>query len=273
MNIFTVLLTQPLANGLILFYKLLGGNLGLAIIAFSLALKFILNPLTKPYMESMKRIKDLAPHLEKLKKKHKGDKVKLAQAQAELYKQKGVNPSAGCLPYLLQIVVLIAFFNMFTRTLTGDDPTGNFNNFLYDSLRFDADHVLNVRFMYLDLTRPDVINADFLPFGLPGPILILAAIAQFVSAKIMTPYTAVAEQVAKRTKPKEDDLQVAMQKSMIYTFPIFTLVFGMQFVSALTLYWLIFSIAQAYQQYSIQGWGGLTPWLVRANLIKSDNTK
>src|SRR4030065_2451800 len=99
MNIFTTILIQPLANGLIVFYKIMGGNMGLAIIGFSIFLKFILSPLTKPYMESMKKMKDVAPLLNKLKKKHSGDKVKLAQAQAELYKQKGVNPGAGCLPY------------------------------------------------------------------------------------------------------------------------------------------------------------------------------
>ena len=98
MNIFDTLLIEPLANGLILFYKLLGGNLGLAIIFFTLVLKTLLHPLTKPYMESMKRMKDLAPELEKLKKKHKNDKIKLAQAQSDFYKSKGINPGAGCLP-------------------------------------------------------------------------------------------------------------------------------------------------------------------------------
>ena len=59
--IFTTLLTQPLANGLIIFYKVLGGNMGLAIIGFSLFLRVALYPLTKPYLESMKKMKDFAP--------------------------------------------------------------------------------------------------------------------------------------------------------------------------------------------------------------------
>jgi len=68
MNIFEVLLLQPLANGLVLSYRLLGGNMGLAIIAFSLFLRFALNPLTKPYMESMKKMKDYQKELNKLKR-------------------------------------------------------------------------------------------------------------------------------------------------------------------------------------------------------------
>src|SRR4030065_509305 len=68
---FETILIQPLANGLILFYKLLGGNLGVAIIGFSIFLRFALNPLTKPYMKSMQKMKELAPQLEKLKRKYK----------------------------------------------------------------------------------------------------------------------------------------------------------------------------------------------------------
>ncbi|KKQ85589.1 MAG: putative membrane protein [Candidatus Woesebacteria bacterium GW2011_GWB1_38_8] len=269
MNIFVLVLTQPLTNGLILFYKVLAQNMGLAIIGFSLFLRFVLNPLTKPYMESMKKMKDLAPQLEKLKRKHT-DKVKLAQAQAGLYKQRGVNPSAGCLPYLLQIVVLIAFFNVFTKTLTPDgNPTERFNSLLYTPLKFSQGESINTKFLYLDITKPDTINLTGISFPIPGPILILAALVQFLSAKVMTPYTKKEESIAKKTPGASDDMQVAMQKSMIYTFPLFTLLIGIRFASGLALYWLVFSLTQMYQQVRTQGWGELTPWLTRFNLVKS----
>ncbi|OGM20769.1 hypothetical protein A2714_03770 [Candidatus Woesebacteria bacterium RIFCSPHIGHO2_01_FULL_38_9] len=270
MNIFTSLLIQPLANGLILTYRLLFENMGLAIIGFSLLLRFILNPLTRPYMESMKKMKDFAPQLDKLKERHKGDKVKLAQAQADLYKEKGVNPGAGCLPYLLQIVILIAFFNVFTRTLVVDvDPAAKFNELLYEPLKFAQEEKVNTSFLYLDITKPDIVNFPFLPFPIPGPILILSAIVQFLSAKVMAPYTKVEEKIAKKTKESSDDFQVAMQKSMTYTFPLFTLLIGMQFASGLALYWFIFSLSQGIQQVRMQGWGGLSPWINKLKLVQS----
>lgn len=281
MNIFDTLLIEPLANGLILFYKLLGGNLGLAIIFFTLVLKTLLHPLTKPYMESMKRMKDLAPELEKLKKKHKNDKIKLAQAQSDFYKSKGINPGAGCLPYILQIVVLIAFFNMFNRVLSGDaNPVEQFNHLLYEPLRLAANETIGLRFLFIeDLRQPDVItnysvlkNYDFvqnLSIKIPGLIIILAAVSQFLSAKIMQPYTKAEEKVAKSTEEKTDDMQVMMQQMMIYIFPFFTLFIGTQFAAALALYWLVFSLSQAYQQYRLQGFGGLTPWIERYKLLKS----
>jgi YidC/Oxa1 family membrane protein insertase len=270
MNIFTLILVQPLANGLILFYRILGSNLGLAIIGFSLFLRFILNPLTKPYMQSMKKMKDLAPQLEKLKVRHKGDRMKFAQAQADLYKEKGINPGAGCLPYLLQIVVLIAFFNVFTRVLSPNgDPALRFNELLYAPLQFGQQEAINKNFLYLDMTKPDAIKFEFLPFAIPGPILILAAIVQFLSAKAMAPYTEAEEKVAKKTKETADDFQVAMQKSMVYTFPLFTLFIGLQFASGLALYWLVFSLSQAFQQVKMQGWGQLTPWINKIVTLKN----
>ena len=272
MNVFNIILIQPLANGLMLFYKILGSNMGLAIIGFSLFLRILLNPLTKPYMESMKRMKEIAPQLNKLKKKYKDDKVKQAKAQADFYREKGVKPGAGCLPYLLQIVILLAFFNVFRLAFVPNgEITGRFNELLYQPLKIAENQQINTSFLYLDVTEPDTMKIGNIPFSLPGPILILAAFVQLLSAKIMLPYTKEEEKAAKKTPGEGDDIQVAMQKSMTYTFPALTLFIGMKFSSGLAIYWLMFSLSQAYQQYKTQGWGGLTPWIERTGLIKIKN--
>lgn len=270
MNIFTVVLLQPLASGLIIFYKVLGQNMGLAIIFFTLFLRFILNPLTKPYMESMKKMKEFAPELNKIKARHSGDKMKQAQAQNEFYKQHKINPGAGCLPYLLQIVVLIAFFNVFAKTLYPNvDTIASFNKLLYKPLQFAQDATINTKFLYLDVKIPDTVNIPLLPFKIPGPMLLAAALLQFLSAKVTQPVLQEEEKFAKKTKSEMDDMQVMMQKSMIYTFPLMTLVIGYQFPSGLALYWLVFSFTQTYQQVRSQGWGGLTPFVKRLGLLKS----
>ncbi len=246
---FITILVQPLANGLILFYNILGQNLGLAIIVFSIFLITIMRPLTKPYMESMKKMKEVSPQLEKLKQKHGKDKMKMAQAQAELYKQNKINPGAGCLPYLLQIVILIAFFNLFTRTLSkGGDITANFNDLLYPALKFAEGHTVNTNFLWLDLAKPDVFHIPGLPFAIPGILLIASAASQFFSAKAMSSMNQAAVVQAKKTEGEADDIAASMQKSMIYTFPLITLVVGLNFPSGLALYWLTFSLLQVYQQ-------------------------
>jgi YidC/Oxa1 family membrane protein insertase len=266
---FTTIFVQPLANGLILFYNIFGHNLGLAIILFSVFLRFILNPLTKPYLESMKKIKEIAPQIEKIKEKFKGDNVKIAQAQAELYRQKKINPGAGCLPYLLQIVIFIAFFNVFTRTIySSENLTEKFNNLLYPSLKFSQDYVINTKFLYLDITKPDIFKISGLPFPIPGPVVILAALVQFWSSKLMMGTTDVYKKKAKKTPEVSDDLQASIQQSMIYTFPLMTLFFGMSFPSGLALYWIVFSLIQFFQQYNANN--KLATLLSKFSLIKSD---
>lgn len=271
MNIFTTLLIQPLTNGLILCYNLLGGNLGLAIIAFSVLLRFILNPLTKPYMQSMKKMKDFQPQLAKLQKKYANDKQKQMAAQAEFYKQNKINPGAGCLPYLLQIVILIALFNVFTKVLAADAGIDKLNELLYAPLRFAEGSSLNTSFLYLNLSKPDIFRFSFLPIPIPGPFIIIAAVIQFLSAKMMAPAVATEKKIAKKSPGKADDISTMMQSSMTYTFPLMTLIFGISFPSGLAIYWLLFSLWQFIQQYQTSGWGGLTPWLSKLSLLKSQN--
>lgn len=274
MNIFQIALVQPLTSGLIIFYNLLWQNMGLAIIGFSLFLRLVTNPLTKPYMASMKKIKEVEPLVKKLKLKYKNDQKALMSAQTELYKQKGINPTAGCLPYILNIVIMIALFNVFTQVLSkSDDSMTKLNSMLYAPIKMSENASLNTHFLYLDVKVPDTINKfvgleDKKPFPIPGPMIILAGLLQFLSAKMMAPMVKKEEKIAKGTTGQTDDMAVAMQSSMIYTFPLMTIFFGVSFPSGLALYWLLFSIFQMYQQYKSSGWGGLTPLINRLGLVK-----
>ncbi len=260
MNIFNVILIQPLANGLVLFYRIFGNNMGLAIIAFTLTLVTALRPMTKKSMEAMKKMKEYAPQLEKLKKKYKNDKTKLMKAQSDFYKEKGINPGAGCLPMILQFAVLIGLLQVFIQALTGSDAT-KLNHLLYEPLKFHAGELLNTRFLYLNVTKADTFNIPGIPFGVPGPLLILAAVSQMISAKITAPYIEASEKAAKKTPGAGDDFAAAMQSSAIYTFPLMTLLIGGRFPAGVAIYWVTFSIYQTIQQYRSTGLGGLKSWM------------
>lgn len=256
---------EPLINLLIVFYHLLFNNLGLAIIALTALIRLALVPLTMPSMRAMQKMRDLAPELARLKKKHAGDRTKLMQAQADFYKEKGVNPAAGCLPQIVQIVVLIALFRGFISVLSVDgDITNKLNEVLYSSLQLGSP--VNVDFFGRNLTQPDVIPVGGLPFPLPGFFLLLAAAVQFLSSKMMMPQTEKQKKLAKKTPGEMDDLMSGMQKQMLYMFPLLTIFIGYTFPLGLVLYWGSFSLFQALQQYFISGWGGLTPWAERAGL-------
>ena len=152
----------------------------------------------------------------------------------------------------------------------GADTTAAINELLYPFLKLAPGEIVNTQFLWLDLTQPNTINIPALPFPLPGALLIVAAAIQFISAKITAPYAEAQDRVAKSTPQKSDDMQATIQKSMIYTFPAITIIIGLRFPAGLAIYWLVFSAIQAYQQYRSTGWGGLTPWMNRAGLLKSE---
>lgn len=256
MNIWHLLLYQPLVNLLILFYQILFHNLGLAIIALTLAVRGALLPLTLPAMKSAQKMKELAPELEKLKKKHKGDKQAFAQAQLKLYQSQGLNPAAGCLPQIVQIVILIALYQAFNQVLKADgDIINKLNQVLYPSLQLAKDYVINTKFLYLNLTQPDTIKLPFkLLFldQLPGLFLIGAALSQFLTSKIMMPMAKGEQAKAKKTAQQEDDLAAAMQTQMLYIMPAMTLLIGFKFPSGLVLYWVTFSLFMLVQQLKLK---------------------
>jgi len=110
-----LVLYQPLVNALIFLYQLLFHNFGLALIVLTVAIRLLLLPLTRSSMKATARMRELAPELEKLKKKYGKDKQAYAKAQMELYKQHGANPAAGCVPQIIQLIVLIALYQAFIQ--------------------------------------------------------------------------------------------------------------------------------------------------------------
>lgn len=269
-TLWTTLLYQPLINGLIFLYQVLGQNLGLAIAALTVVIRAILIPFTNTSLKAAKKMQDLAPEIAKLKELHKGNKTAFASAQMELYKKHGANPAAGCLPQIIQLIVLIALYQSFNQTLTANGQTiSKLNDLLYQPLKLAQNTHLNTKFLYLDLAKPDIIHfpvpSSNLQLPIPGIFLVLAIVIQFLSSKMMMPAVKKAEQEAKKTSQESDDVMAATQEQMLYLFPLMTLFFGFSFPSGLVLYWFLFSLLSALQQYWINGWGGLQPWV---NLIK-----
>lgn len=245
------MLYQPLVNALIFLYGPLG-NFGLAIIALTIALRAALIPLSLPSMKTAKKMRELAPELEKLKKKHRKDKQALAKAQMELYQRHGANPAAGCLPLIIQLIILAALYRAFIQVLQPDgDIVQKLNQVLYPQLQLPASFQIKTGFLWLDLNKPDVIEVPGLPIPLPGLFLIAAALVQFLSSKLMAPAVSAAQKQAQKTPEKTDDMATAMQSQMLYLFPMMTIFIGYSFPSGLVLYWFIFSAFTAIQQYVV----------------------
>ena len=93
-------LQELIGNSLSFFYDIVP-NFGIAIIFLTLAIGLLLFPLTLKQTRSMKGMQEIQPDIKQLQKEFKGDRERLNQEMMALYKERGVNPAAGCLPLLL----------------------------------------------------------------------------------------------------------------------------------------------------------------------------
>ena len=235
-----------LYQALLFFYQLFGGNLGLSIIAITLITKVILLPLVVPSLKSAKKMQDLKPEIDRLKLKYT-DKAALQKAQVALYKEKGINPAAGCLPQIFQIIILISLYQVFMFFLGQSSIGGT---------------VLNPYFLYLDLTKPD--RTYIMP--------ILAGVSQLVFSLMMQSgiVSEIKNPKKKEEKKKEENsLEMAstMQKQMLYMMPLMTVIISLSFQSGLVLYWVISTVFSLIQQYFFSGWGGLIPAIAKARTL------
>jgi len=242
---------------LVYFYQLTG-SLGIAIILFTLLLRLILFPLSIKSLKAQKEVKKIQPELKKLQKKHGNNKKAYQQSQMELYKKYNVNPLAGCLPQIIQIVILIILYRVFIKFLGQESING-------------VD--INPFFLWFDLRKNDI------SYVLP----VLAGLSQlFFSIMLLPggetldiiPNKSSNKKVQKANKKEENVANMAesMQKQMMFMMPLMTAVFAARFPSGLALYWVVSTVASIFQQYFITGPGGLLIYYQRALLFIKNKT-
>src|SRR3989339_1013623 len=228
--IFNTFLYHPLLNIFVWMYDYLPGHdIGLVIIIITIILRLALYPLTNKSLKAQKDLQELQPKLEEIKQKFKDDKQAQAQATMELYKHNKVNPMASCLPLIVQLVVLIALYQVLRNMLNPEyDIAGNLYSFIKNP------GVINsLSFGFLELSKKSVVLA------------FLAGAAQFWQAKSMN-----------RAKPpttagaggKDESMMVIMNKQMLYMMPVMTVFIGMSLPAGLTLYWFWSTLLMALQQ-------------------------
>jgi YidC/Oxa1 family membrane protein insertase len=86
------------------------GNWGVAIILLTFIVKLVLFPLTLRQMQSMARMKELKPELDRINELYGDDREKKGAAIMELYRKRKVNPMAGCFPVLLQLPIWFSLY-------------------------------------------------------------------------------------------------------------------------------------------------------------------
>jgi YidC/Oxa1 family membrane protein insertase len=107
-------LENILKFGLQLLHKIVP-NWGVCIILLTLIIKIILFPLSKKQSLGSLKMQEIQPKMNALKEKYKDNQPKLQEEMQKLYKQADYNPASGCLPILLQFLLVMAMFYLFNN--------------------------------------------------------------------------------------------------------------------------------------------------------------
>lgn len=229
-QLYQTILYQPLFNVLITLYNHVPGkDIGLAIIILTILIRLILWPLFGFAIKSQRTLQLMQPKVDEIKKKYNNDKEKMAPALIELYSKEKINPTASCLPLLIQLPILITVYHVFKNGLTN----GGFES-LYSFVQ-NPGHINTMAFGIVDLGVPSLVLA------------VAAAIAQFVQTWMMMKKVGP----VKKDESKEIDpaaMAQQMSRNMAYIMPIMTVWIGMKLPGGLALYWLVMTLVSALQQ-------------------------
>ncbi len=200
-------------------------NWGVSIIILTALLKFAMFPITAKTAKSTVKMQALQPKMQEIQEKYRDNPQKLNEQTMKLYKEIGYNPMSGCLPMLVQFVILFAMYNLFN------------NYFEFRGASFIPGWIS-------DLSSGDHIKT--LGFNLPflgnqiRLLPVIYVISQLLFGKItQNGGTAAASQSA------------AQMKMMMYGMPILFFFLFYNAPSGLLLYWTVSNLIQLGQQLFI----------------------
>lgn len=216
-NIFSELIYRPIISVTVFLYGILPfQDLGVAIILITLAIRLLFLPLSLKTARSQKMMAELAPEIERVKQQHP-EKAAQSEAVMKLYKERGVNPLAGCLPLLLQLPILIGMYRVFLDIFKPESLSK----------------------LYAFVPNPGTVNHYFLgliDISVPNPAFaILAGVLQFFQAK------------AAASNQPQTGPSASLNKQMAYLFPVMIIIISWNLPAGLALYWIattVFSIGE-----------------------------
>jgi YidC/Oxa1 family membrane protein insertase len=247
------IIINPMTNLLLWIYDILGHGphmFGLAIILFTILIKVITWPLNASQVKGAQAMQELQNDKEwqEIQKKYAKDKERIAQEQMRIYKERGINPFASCLPTLIQFPIIIGLYQSITRALsiTPFDML-KLARTIYPFQNVEGIIPLNSKFLWMDLGRPESIQV--LSFALPT-LAIVVALTTYVQSKLTMPAT---------TNPNDQSAQMTGMMS-IYM-PLMLGWFALNFASGIAIYFITSNLL-GIAQYAATGranWSNLLP--------------
>lgn len=264
MNIFDVLIVQPIFNLLVLLYSLIpGGDFGIALILFTIMIRFALWPLVKKQLHQVSAMRKLQPQLTAIKKKAKGNKQLESMQMMELYKKNGVNPFRSIGILLIQLPIFIALYQVIQIFTLHRDQIAKYT---YDFLE-------NIGPIKQLIEQPEKFNESLLGIvnltehAIGGPngvnfflilLAIIAAFTQYIMSKQTMPQQEskkrlrdIMTEAAEGKQADQSEMNAIVMRKMMKVLPFFMLFIMVSLPGALALYYAVSNIVAVIQQHRI----------------------
>jgi YidC/Oxa1 family membrane protein insertase len=99
-----------LLGGMLFTFHGWGAPWWLAIAMLTVVVRAVLFPLTFRQVKSMRRMQELKPEIDEIRRRHKDDPQRQQQEMMKLYGERDINPLGGCLPALVQLPIFLVLY-------------------------------------------------------------------------------------------------------------------------------------------------------------------
>ncbi len=234
---------QEVLGGILTFFYGVIPNFGIAIILLTVTIGLLLFRLTLKQTRSMKAMQEIQPEIKRLQKELKHDKQAQQAAMMELYKEKGVNPAAGCLPLLMQMPIWFALFSVL-RSFASSNPLKWVSS--GSELEAAIQDGETLGFLGMDLTRtPSAVGFGETVDGVQIAGDLVSAIPYFITI-ILVMATAYYQQKQTMSKSKNQPPQPG--QAVMKIFPFFFGFISFNMPAGLVVYFAASQIFRIGQQ-------------------------
>jgi len=258
---FETLIVQPIFNALLLLYSIIpGGDFGIAIILFTIIIRFALYPLVRSQLHQTKLMRKMQPELAKIKQASGGNKQVEAAQQMELYKKFGIKPFRSILILLIQLPIFIALYQVIQIITLHTDKVAHY---MYDPLEsIPAIQTLiahpesfnHMMLGFIDLTKT-AFSAQGVNFALLA-LALISAFTQYIMSKQTMPtnntpkkFRQIMAEAAAGKQSDPSDMTTAMTSGMMKFMPVMMFFIMVGLPGAIALYYTTSNLVAVAQQH------------------------
>lgn len=246
---------QDILGGTLSFFYGLIPNFGMAIILLTVAIGLLLFRLTLKQTRSMRAMQEIQPEIKRIQRELKHDKQAQQAAMMELYKERGVNPAAGCLPLIMQMPIWFALFNVLRSFGSGELAERlkwvSEGSELEAAVRMHdpAGGVNTLDFLWMDLTRTpgNVLSGGTLADGseVAGDPVAFVVYAVLIALVVFTAYW---QQKQTMARSNQNNNQPQPGQAVMKIFPFFFGFISFNMPAGLVVYFAASQIFRIGQQ-------------------------